>query len=116
MAADFSDQTLICYPVDKARLDVFTQLLTPAKVNPAAIRQVELTAVILMLVSSGRGIAVLPDWTLRQTHSGADYVTRPLTKSGITRRLYAATRPEDTALPFVAHLIRLARQEAVRLV
>ncbi len=114
-AADFRDQTLITYPVERTRLDVFTQLLTPAKVSPAGIRQVELTAVILMLVASGRGVAVLPDWVVRQDRIGTDYVTRPLTKTGITRRLFAATRAEDTGLPFVAHLIRLARQEAVRL-
>ena len=37
----------------------FSQLLTPAKVEPAGLRQVELTAVILMLVASNRGVAVL---------------------------------------------------------
>jgi len=114
-AEDFRSQTLITYPVDRARLDVFTQLLTPAKVEPAAIRQVELTAVILLLVASNRGVAVLPDWVVRQVKYNADYVTRPLTQGGKTRRLYAATRSEDTHRPFVAHLIRLARQEAVRM-
>ena len=114
-AEDFRDQTLITYPVDRARLDVFSQLLTPAKVAPAQVRQVELTAVILLLVASNRGVAVLPDWVVRQVRYNSDYVTKPLTKGGITRRLYAATRAEDTGLPFMAHLIRLAKQEAVRL-
>lgn len=114
-AVDFAGQTLITYPVDRARLDVFSQLLIPAKVEPAAVRQVELTAMILMLVASNRGVAVLPDWVVNQVKYNADYVTRPLTKAGITRRLYAATRAEDTQRPFVAHLIRLARQEAVRM-
>lgn len=114
-AEDFRGQTLITYPVDRARLDVFSQLLTPAKVEPAAIRQVELTAVILLLVASNRGVAVLPDWVVRQVRYNSDYVTRPLTAQGITRRLYAATRAEDTQRPFMAHLIRLARQEAVKL-
>ena len=114
-AGDFAGQTLITYPVDRTRLDIFSQLLTPAKVEPAAVRQVELTAVILLLVASNRGVAVLPDWVVRQVRYNADYVTRPLTKDGITRRLYAATRAEDTALPYMAHLIRLARQEAVKL-
>ena len=114
-AEDFRGQTLITYPVDRARLDVFSQLLSPAKVEPAAVRQVELTAVILLLVASNRGVAVLPDWVVQQVKYNADYVTRPLTKSGKTRRLYAATRVEDTQRPFVAHLIRLARQEAVRM-
>lgn len=60
VAEDFRDQTLITYPVDRSRLDIFSTLLTPAKVEPRAVRQVELTAVILMLVASDRGVAVLP--------------------------------------------------------
>ena len=114
-AEDFRGETLITYPVDQARLDVFSQLLTPAKVAPAAVRQVELTAVILLLVASNRGVAVLPDWVVREVRYNSDYITRPLTKDGITRRLFAATREEDTHLPYMAHLIRLARQEAVKL-
>ncbi|MBZ0130912.1 MAG: LysR family transcriptional regulator [Rhodobacteraceae bacterium] len=114
-AEDFRDQTLITYPVDKTRLDVFTQLLTAAKVEPATIRQVELTAVIMLLVASNRGVSVLPDWVVRDSRYNHDYVTRPLTKGGITRRLFAATRTEDTALPYMAHLIRLGRTEPPKL-
>jgi LysR family transcriptional regulator for metE and metH len=114
-AEDFIGETLITYPVDRERLDVFSQLLTPNNVVPKTIRQVELTAVILLLVASNRGVAVLPDWVVRQVRYNSDYVTLPLTKNGITRRLYAATRDDETNLPFMAHLIRLARQEAVKL-
>ncbi len=114
-AEDFRGETLITYPVDRARLDVFSQLLTPAKVEPATVRQVELTAVILLLVASNRGVAVLPDWVVRQVRYNSDYITRPLTHGGITRRLYAATRSDDTARPYMAHLIRLAKQEAVKM-
>lgn len=114
-AEDFRGQTLITYPVERTRLDVFSQLLIPAKVEPAAVRQVELTAVILLLVASNRGVSVLPDWVVREVKYSSDYVTRPLTESGVTRRLYAATRTVDTDKPFVAELIRLARQEAQRL-
>lgn len=114
-AEDFRGQTLITYPVERSRLDVFSQLLIPAKVEPAAVRQVELTAVILLLVASNRGVSVLPDWVVREVKYSSDYVTRPLTENGVTRRLYAATRTVDTDKPFVAELIRLARQEAQRL-
>ncbi len=114
-AEDFRGQTLITYPVERSRLDVFSQLLIPSKVEPGAVRQVELTAVILLLVASNRGVSVLPDWVVREVKYSSDYVTRPLTENGITRRLYAATRTVDTDKPFVAELIRLARQEAQRL-
>ncbi|MDD9730374.1 LysR family transcriptional regulator [Mameliella sp. AT18] len=114
-AEDFRGQTLITYPVDRSRLDIFSQLLTPAKVEPAAIRQVELTAVILLLVASNRGVSVLPDWVVREVKYSSDYVTRPLTKEGLTRRLYAAVRTEDLDKPFMKLLIRLAGEEARRL-
>ena len=114
-AEDLRDQLLITYPVDRTRLDVFTELLTPAKVEPRAIRQVELTAVILLLVASDRGVAVLPDWVVREVRSNADYVTRPLTKDGKTKRLYAATRTEDGDKPFMAHVLRLMRTEPIKL-
>src|SRR6056297_3479334 len=106
-AEDFRGETLIAYPVERARLDVFTELLTPAKVEP--------TAVILLLVASNRGVAVLPDWVVREVRTSSDYVTRPLTSKGVTRRLYAATRSEDRPLPYMAHVLRLAATLPVRL-
>ncbi|MFD1193369.1 LysR family transcriptional regulator [Seohaeicola saemankumensis] len=114
-AEDFRGQTLITYPVERSRLDIFSQLLTPAKVEPAQIRQAELTAVILLLVASNRGVAVLPDWVVREVKYSSDYVTRPLTEKGITRRLYAAVRTEDLEKPYMSGLIRLAGEEARRL-
>lgn len=114
-AEDFRGQTLITYPVERTRLDVFSQLLIPAKIEPASIRQVELTAVILLLVASNRGISVLPDWVVREVKYSSDYVTRPLTENGITRRLYAAVRSEDLEKPFVQELVKLARVEARKL-
>ncbi len=114
-AEDFLGQTLITYPVDKTRLDVFSQLLIPAGVEPGSVRQVELTAVILLLVASNRGVSVLPDWVVREVKYNSDYVTRPLTEAGITRRLYAAIRSEDAEKPYVQELIRLAKSEARKL-
>ncbi|MGI3211245.1 LysR family transcriptional regulator [Roseovarius tibetensis] len=114
-AADLRDEVLITYPVDRARLDVFTELLTPAKVEPKSIRQVELTAVILLLVASNRGVAVLPDWVVRELRTSSDYVTRPLTAGGKIKRLYAAIRDEDGDKPYMAHLLKLAREIPVRL-
>lgn len=114
-AEDFRDETLITYPVDRSRLDVFTELLTPAKVEPRAIRQVELTAVILLLVASNRGVAVLPDWVVREVRTSSDYVTRRVTQEGLTKRLYAGIREEDADKPYMAQLIKLAREIPVRL-
>lgn len=114
-AEDFRDQVLITYPVSRDKLDIFTEILTPAKVEPRAQRTAELTAVILMLVGSNRGVAVLPDWVMREVKSNADYVTRPLGPDPVLKRMYAATRTEDVAKPYMAHFLRLARSEPVKL-
>ena len=114
-AADFADQALITYPVERARLDVFSQLLFAAGVEPKSIRQVELSAVILLLVASGRGVAVLPDWVVRDHAKHPSLVTRRLTEKGITRRLYGATRAADTAKPFMAQMLKLSRSEQPKL-
>lgn len=115
VAEDFRGETLITYPVDRTRLDVFTELLIPGKVEPRAVRQIELTAVILLLVASNRGVAVLPDWVLREQRNSTDYVTRKLTATGVTKRLYAAIRSDEADKPYMAHLIRLAREIPLRL-
>lgn len=114
-AEDFRDENLITYPVGRDKLDVFTDLLTPAKVEPRSQRQVELTAVILMLVGSNRGVAVLPDWVIRDVRTNADYIARPLAPGNLTRRLYACTRKEDAAKPYMAHFLKLGRSEPVKL-
>lgn len=115
VAEDFAEETLITYPVDPSRLDVFITLLDPARVVPRSVRQVELTAVILMLVASNRGVSVLPDWVVRQVRGNPDFAILPLTAVGVTRRLYAAVRSEDLEKPYMAQVLRLARSEPMKL-
>ena len=107
-AEDLRGETLITYPVERSRLDVFTELLSPARVEPRAVRQVELTDVILLLVASGRGVAVLPDWVVREQRRRGDVAVLPLTEEGVTKRLYAAVREEDAGKPFMQTVLRLA--------
>ncbi len=110
VAEDFRDQTLITYPVEKTRLDVYTELLFAARVEPLAIRQVELTAVIVLLVASGRGVSVLPDWVVEDQKYNHDIVAKPLTASGVTRSLYAAVRTTDLELGFIQDFASITRK------
>ena len=114
-ASDFEKETLITYPVERSRLDVFSQLLIPNKVEPAHIRQAELTSIILLLVASDRGVTVLPDWVIAEVRNNSDYAIIPLNKKGIQRGLFAATRANCLEKPFMRNLIDLAGQEAGRL-
>ena len=106
---DLAAETLITYPVDRGRLDVFTLFLRPAGVEPAAVRQIELTAVILLLVASHRGIAVLPDWVINEAARQSNLAIRPLTENGLRRTLFAAMRQGENSAPFMADFITIAR-------
>ena len=114
-ASDFAKETLITYPVERSRLDVFSQLLIPNKTEPAQIRRADLTSIILLLVASDRGVTVLPDWVVAEVWNNPDYTIKTLGKKGIKRGLFAATRTECLEKPFVRNLIDLAGQEAGRL-
>ena len=52
---------------------------------------------------------------MREVQYNTDYVTRLLTESGLTRRLYAALLTPDLQKAFLADLIELAGKEARRL-
>lgn len=103
-------ETLITYPVQSARMDVFKYFLQPAGVGPAAVRQAELTAIILLLVTSGQGVAALPDWVMRHTPHSRSLVTRPLGAAGLHRTLYAALRSGDQELDYLRDFSNFARE------
>ncbi len=111
---DLRDETLITYPVERDRLDIFTRFLNPAGVEPARVRHTELTLMIMQLVASGRGVAALPDWALTE-YLEKEYVTaRPLGKKGLEGKLFAAIRKEDAQRPWMEEFLRIARKSTQR--
>ena len=94
-AEDLAQQTLIHYPVERKRLDIFTQFLDPNCIEPSSTRQADLTLMIVQLVASGRGVACLPNWALQPYLDAGLISSRPLGKKGIWPTLYAAIREEQ---------------------
>ena len=109
-AAELADQTLITYPVDRDRLDIFSAFLDPAGVEPAALRTAELTPVMAQLVASNRGVAALPNWAIDEYLQQSLLASCRLGEQGVWRTLYAALRDEDQALPNMRDFLEIARQ------
>lgn len=108
-AGDFANQTLITYPVPDAMLDLVRQVLVPAGINPAR-RTTELTAAMLQLVASGRGLAALPVWAV-QSYVNRGYITaRPIGPKGLTGRLYAASIGLASQRPWLADFVSITRE------
>lgn len=106
---DLRDQVLITYPVERERLDIFTKFLDPAGVEPAGHRTCTLTALMLQLVASRRGVCALPDWVLAE-YLARDYVAvRPLGPKPVMGTLMVALRDADSNLAYVQEFLELAR-------
>ncbi|MBA3582170.1 MAG: LysR family transcriptional regulator [Gammaproteobacteria bacterium] len=112
--ADLAERTLITYPVERNRLDVFSGFLDPAGVEPQTIRTAELTMMILQLVASGRGVSVLPNWALAASRQQRYIATLPLGEHGLWRVLYLAMREEQRDAPYLRDFVETAKQTCFR--
>lgn len=102
-------ETLITYPVSEQRLDVFRTFLNPAGVRPAGRRTAEMTSVIVQLVASGRGVAVLPSWAVGK-YLEAGYVSGcRLGTRGLWATLHAGCRCEEAEAAYVRGFVEQAR-------
>lgn len=110
LPADLKSETLITYPVDYGRLDVFSRFLLPAAVQPAAVRHVELTPLVIQLVASGRGVAVLPGWALQEYLQAGQLKTIRLGPKGVQATLYAVIREEDAASDYMRSFLEQAHR------
>jgi LysR family transcriptional regulator for metE and metH len=109
-AQDLAHETVITYPVDQNRLDLFTRFLDPASIEPHAIRTAELTLMILQLVASGRGVAALPNWALHEYLQREYVVARPLGEKGVWCTLYAAIREDQKNSEFMVDFLSTAKE------
>ncbi|OOR93433.1 LysR family transcriptional regulator [Moraxella caviae] len=103
---DLADQTLIAYPVEQSRLDVMAKFLEPAGIKPKAVRTTELTAMLIQLVASERGVAALPDWVAAEYEKKGWVVSRPL-GDGVHCQLYASVRENSRELAYMKGFLAL---------
>ncbi|UTW48973.1 LysR family transcriptional regulator [Bacterioplanoides sp. SCSIO 12839] len=109
-AEDLQDQTLIHYPVDRKRLDIFERFLVPRGIEPHMTRQTELTLMMVQLVASGRGVACLPNWALQPYLDAKLVASRPLGEQGVWPTLYAAIRKEQKEATYIQDFLDQALQ------
>ncbi|MCY9849696.1 HTH-type transcriptional regulator MetR [Pectobacterium jejuense] len=107
---DFTAETLMIYPVQRQRLDVWRHFLQPAGVSPA-LKSVDNTLLLIQMVAARMGIAALPHWVVESFERQGLIVTKSLS-DGLWSRLYAAVRDGEQRQPVIDAFIRSARQHA----
>ncbi|MDO5651960.1 MAG: LysR substrate-binding domain-containing protein [Moraxella sp.] len=104
--SDIAQQTLIAYPVEQKRLDIIAKFLEPAGISPKHIRTTELTAMLIQLVASERGVAALPDWVASEYEKKGWIVSRPL-GGGVYCQLYAGVRHSSLGMAYIKGFLGL---------
>lgn len=109
---DLSDETLITYPIEQDRLDIFNLFLDPAGVSPNSIRHAELTLMMLQLVASGRGVAALPNWALSEYLQQEHILAKPLGEESCWATLYMAIRVEQLDSSYMRVFLKEAKRSS----
>lgn len=105
---DLANETLITYPVEAKRLDIMAHFLLPNGITPLAHRTTELTAMLIQLIASERGVGALPDWVVADYEKKGWVVSRPL-GDGLYCQLYAGTRTGSENLAFMRGFLELLK-------
>ena len=107
---DLAAETLLIYPVQRQRLDVWRHFLLPAGVSPQ-LKSVDNTLLLVQMVAARMGIAALPHWVVESFERQGLIVTKTLGE-GLWSRLYAAVRDGEQRQPITEAFIRSARNHA----
>ncbi|WP_375177203.1 LysR family transcriptional regulator [Marinobacter mobilis] len=103
-------ETLISYPVEIERLDVFSQFLLPAGCSPKQHKTLETTDIILQMVAAGRGVAAFPDWLVKEYCHKLPVTSLRLGPQGIQKQIHVGVRVDDNELDFIQGFIEIANQ------
>lgn len=108
---DLADETLLIYPVQRDRFDVWRHFLQPAGVSPN-VKNVDNTLILIQMVAAKMGIAALPHWAVDSFEKQGLIKTKTL-GSGLWSRLYAACREGEQRQPAIEAFTVTATDHAV---
>lgn len=106
---ELESETIVTYPIERNRLDIFKNFLDPAGIEPEQTRHCELTTMIIHVVASGRGVTSLPNWALEEYLEKNYLATKSLGKTGLWSTLYAAMREDRAHLSYMQAFCDVAR-------
>jgi len=103
-----AEETLITYPVEIDRLDIYTQFLMPAGVRPRQHKQIETTDIMLLMVANGRGVAALPRWLVEDYRDKFEISPVRLGPEGIAKQIFLGYREADAGIDYLHAFVALA--------
>lgn len=91
-AEDLQHETLLTYPVEPSRLDIFTQFLMPASSLPMRHQTIQSTDIMLEMVAAQRGVTAMPSWFMAEYQKKMPLHSLRLGKNGVFKSLFLGVR------------------------
>src|SRR5699024_313302 len=108
-ADDLAREVLLSYPIDPARLDIYTGILAPAGQAPKKHKTVESTDIMLQLVAAGRGVTALPRWLVEENAQQLPIVPVRLGRNGIAKQIHLGVRESERDQRHIEAFLSLAQ-------
>jgi len=106
---DLEKETLITYPVEIERLDIYTKFLLPENTAPARHKTIETTDIMLQMVAAGRGVAALPRWLAVEYSEKMALKPIRLSKEGIAKQIFLGVRERELNVDYLSSFMAMAR-------
>lgn len=107
---DLRAEELLTVPVGVERLDIYTRFLIPADCRPKRRTAIETIELMLQLAAAGRGVAVLPDWILREQGAGMPLTALRIGETGLHKSVNIGLRRPDLTADYIAGFLAIAEQ------
>jgi len=107
---DLERETLITYPVEVERLDIYTRFFLPAHASPARHKTIETTDIMLQMVAAGRGVSALPKWLVAEYAEKLPVVPVRLGEEGLPKQIFLGLRERDCEVDYLNSFMNLARE------
>lgn len=104
-----TEETLITYPVETDRLDIYSQFLMPAGISPKRHKPIETTDIMLQMVASDRGVTALPRWLVEEYAEKLNIKAVRLGPKGIAKQIFLGTREGDANIDYLSAFVELAK-------
>ena len=108
----FSNETLLVFPVSLARLDIFNLFLNPAYIQPKKIKKLESVELMVQMVAAQRGICVLPQWLASSYCEQLPLKSLRLGQKGIHKQLFLALRHNEQQIAYMGEFIQVCMEQA----
>jgi len=110
-AEDLTNETLITYPIEPQRLDIFSQFMQPAQCSPYKHKTIETTDIMLQMVASNRGVSALPAWLVEQYTHTLPLKSVKLGANGIHKQIFVGLREKDTDINYLKSFVEIAKSK-----